>query len=421
MQYEKIFMGSYNLHLINTNKFKTITIDINFRSRIDDDITIRNLLKMVLLDSNNEYKTEREVVKQTENLYDLKLISSFSRYGTDTNISFKTRFLNEKYTEEGMNEESILFLLNTIFNPYVKDNSFDKQVVDKCKAKLKKSIISLKDNKLKYALLKLFQTTDKPYAKSTYGSVEELEKIDEKSLYTYYKNMLKNDIVDVFIVGEIDNSKIKEIFKNNFKVETFKKSNNSILIDELPRVKKEQRYTELDDVNQTQLTILCSLNDLTDYERRYVIRLYNEILGGSSSSMLFDNVREKNSLCYYINSDVKPYDNILFIYSGISNENVSKALKIIKKTLDEVRNGKISDEVIDNAKETLISGIVASMDNPNGIISTYFAHELVNSDLDKERIDKINKITKQEIINVSKKVNIYSILTLEKGQEDETN
>ena len=126
-------------------------------------------------------------------------------------------------------------------------------------------------------------------------------------------------------------------------------------------------------------------------------------------------------LCYYINSDVKPYDNILFIYSGISNENVNKALKIIKKTLDEVRNGKISDEVIDNAKETLISGIVASMDNPNGIISTYFAHELVNSDLDKERIDKINKITKQEIINVSKKVNIYSILTLEKGQEDETN
>lgn len=117
MEYEKIFMGSYNLHLINTKKFKTITIEINFRNKQTDDTnTIRNLLKMVLLDSSKEYKTERELVKATENLYDLKLISSTSRIGTNSNIAFKTRFLNEIYTEKGMNEESILFLIDLIFN-----------------------------------------------------------------------------------------------------------------------------------------------------------------------------------------------------------------------------------------------------------------------------------------------------------------
>jgi len=159
MKYEKIFMGSYNLHLINTDKFKTNTIEIDFRSKINEDITIRNLLKMVLLDSNANYKTERELVKETENLYDLKLISSTSRIGTNSNMTFKMRFLDEKYTEKGMNEESILFLIDLIFNPNIKDNCFDKSVVDKCKERLKKSIISLRDNKLKYALLKLFETT----------------------------------------------------------------------------------------------------------------------------------------------------------------------------------------------------------------------------------------------------------------------
>ena len=85
-------MGSYNLHLINTDKFKTNTIEIDFRTKINNDITIRNLLKMVLLDSNANYKTEKELVKETENLYDLKLISSTSRIGTNSNMTFKMKY-----------------------------------------------------------------------------------------------------------------------------------------------------------------------------------------------------------------------------------------------------------------------------------------------------------------------------------------
>lgn len=422
MKYDKIFMGSYNLHFINTKKFKTNTIEIDFRTKINDDITIRNLLKMVLLDSSANYKTERELVKETEKLYDLKLISSTSRIGTNSNIAFKMKFLDEKYTEAGMNEESILFLINLIFNPNVIDNSFDENVVNKCKEKLKKSIISVRDNKLKYALLKLFETTENmPYSKSSFGSLEELEKIDGKRLYEYYKNMLKNDIIDVFVVGDVDVEKVKELFRDKFKVETFKKTNPNVLVEELPRRKKIESYKECDDVNQTQLTMLCSLHDLTDYERKYVIRVYNEILGGSSNSMLFDNVREKNSLCYYINSDVKPYDNILFIYSGIGNENVDKVTKLIKKTMRDIENGNISYEVFNSAKETIISGIIASMDNPSGIINTYYAHELVGSELSEERIENFNKITKEDVVNVSKKISFYSMLTLEKGDKNEDN
>ena len=422
MQYDKLFMGSYNLHLINTDKFKTITVEVNFRNKLNDDTTIRNLLKMVLLDSNNKYKTEKSLVKATEELYDLKLISSASRIGTNSNLSFKLRFLNEKYTEEGMNNESILFLLDLIFNPYIVDNSFNNEVVNKCKEKLKKIIISIKDNKLKYAITKLLETTENmPYSKNGYGSLEELEKIDGSILYDYYKNMLKNDLVDIFVVGDIDNEKIKELFKESFKIDTYKKTKPSLLVEELPKSSKVKTYKELDNVNQTQLTILCSLHNLTDYERKYVIRIYNEILGGSSSSLLFTNVREKNSLCYYINSDVKPYDNILFIYSGISNENVSKALKIIKKTLSNIESGKFDDEIINSSKETITSSIMASLDNPNGIINEYYAKQLVDSELFEERINKFNEVTKQDIINVSKKVSIYSILTLEKGEDNEDN
>ena len=128
MEYICHNMNAYNLHIIKTNKFKTITIDVSFRRKIKkEEITIRNLLKELMVNSTMSYPSERSLVIQSEKLYDLKLLSSCYRIGNYSILSFKTRFLNEKYTEESMNEESIKFLLELIFRPNLTND------VDKCK------------------------------------------------------------------------------------------------------------------------------------------------------------------------------------------------------------------------------------------------------------------------------------------------
>ena len=219
MNYELINMGAYNLHFIKTNRFKTITVEVDFRREIQkNDITKRAVLKESLLNSNKNYKTERGLIIESENLYDLKLVSSSSRMGNYINLSFKTRFLNEKYTEKNMNEESIAFLMDIIFNPNIEDGSFKEEIVNKCKNKIEKSIKSLKDSKLKYTLFKLLEKIDgKPYSYNSYGYLEDLEKIDGKVLYDYYKDMIINDFIDVFVVGDFDSFEIKELVKKYFK------------------------------------------------------------------------------------------------------------------------------------------------------------------------------------------------------------
>lgn len=418
MNLETINMGSYNLHLIKTKKFKTITIDVDFYREIKkEEITKRNLLKMLLIDSSKNYKTERELIIESEELYDIKVSSSISRIGNFSNLSFQTKFLNEKFTEEGMNKESIIFFLDLIFNPYIKDNSFVNIEIQK--NKLRQEILSIKDNKVKYSIFKLMEKMKgKPYSYNSFGSIEDLDEITGKTLYEYYQKVLKEDQIDIFVLGDFDSLEIKEIFKEYFKIITFKKENKNILVPELEPRKRIVRYREYDKVNQAQLIALCNLNNLTDYERRYVIKLYNEILGGSSNSILFKTVREKNSYCYYINSSVKAYDNILIIYSGVEDKNIDKCIKLIKKSLKDIRDGKIKDEDIESSKNTIISSIKSVSDNPIGIINTYFSKVLVGTDNEEERIEKFSKITKEDIIKVSKKVSLHTILTLEKKEEE---
>lgn len=421
MNIESHNMGAYNLHFIKTDKFKTISVDVNFYREIkEDEITKRNLLKMTLLNSNNDYKTERELIKESENLYDIKISSGISRVGKFSNLSFQTKFLNEKYTEKDMNKESIMFFLGLIFNPYIKENKF--MDIDRQKNKLLQELDSIKDNKIKYSMLKLMEKIkDKPYSYNPYGKTEEIEDITGKDLYEYYKKVISEDQIDIFVLGDFSSSEMKEIFKEYFKVNTFKKENKDLIIKELTPRKRVVRYKEYDEVNQSQLVILCSLNNLTNFERKYTIKLYSEILGGSSNSILFNKVREEKSYCYYIGAFAKAYDNILIINSGVEQKNIDSAIKLIKKCLKDITSGKVSEDLLTSSKNTIISGIKASSDTPIGIINTALSRVLVSSDDTEKRIKNFSKITKEDIIKVSKKVSLHTILTLEKEEENENN
>lgn len=418
MNIESHNMGAYNLHFIKTNKFKTISVDVNFYRAIkEDEITKRNLLKMILLDSNNNYKTERELIIESERLYDIKISSGISRIGKFSDLSFQTKFLNEKYTEADMNKESIIFFLSLIFDPYVKEGRFIN--IDKQKNRLYQEINSLKDNKIKYSMLKLMEKIkDKPYSYNPYGQKEDLDDITGKELYDYYKKVISEDQIDIFVLGDFSSNEMKEIFKEYFKVNTFKKENKNLIIPELVPRKRIVKYHEYDKVSQSQLVLLCSLNNLTDFERKYTIKLYNEILGGSSSSVLFSRVREDKGYCYYINSGVKAYDNILLINSGVEKKNIEPTIKLIRRCLKDINNGKVSDELIESSRNTILSSIKASSDTPMGIINTALSRVLVGSDDMEERINNFSKITKEDIIKVSKKVSLHTILTLEDKEEE---
>ena len=417
MEYICYNMNAYNLHIVNTKKFKTITVDICFREKINkDEITLRNLLKEIMVNASYDYPSERELIKATEELYDLKLLTSTYRIGNYNFLSMKIRFLNEKYTEKGMNYASIKLLLDLIFKPKL-DADFEK-----CKNKIEKSILSLNDNKVKYAISKLLESTkDMPYSYNFYGNIEDLNKITIEDIKKCYENLLTNDIIDIFVVGEVNPEEIKNIFKENFKVKTFHKVDNKVIVKELTPRAKTNIIREQDDINQIQLTILCSLNSITEYERKYVSLVYSEMLGGSANSILFDTVREKNSYAYYVNSIIKPYDNNMIIYSGIHEDNEKEVIKLIKKCLKDITKGKFNDEIFQSSKNTIISSLKASLDNPIGIINNCLSNILVSTPTIEEKIKKKKKITKEEVINFSKKITIHTIYILEGSNEENNN
>lgn len=421
MEYIKYELGAYNLNVIKTNNFKTVRVEVKFRNVVKkEEITLRNLLKMVLIESTKKFDTERKFVIESEELYDLKLSSTSSRVGNFTTLSFNLTFLNEEYTEKGLHNKSLDFLMEVLFNPNVSNNKFDSLSFNNCVNKLEKSIMGRKDNKTKYSIFALLQHMgDYAYSYDQYGYLSDLKNIDEAKLYEYYKKVLMNDLVDVYVIGNVDSNEIKEYFINNFKINSFKKEKMNVLIDEVLPRKRVKVFKEEDAVNQTKIAIGLRFNDVSEYERKYVLYVYNEILGGSGNSLLFDTVREKNSLAYYINSIAQGYDNLLIIYTGIDKDRVDLGLKLIKKTIKDIEKGKFTSDMFNNAINMITSSLKLSLETQSSVINNYYAMNILNSDDINTRISKFEKVTKEDVINFSKKIKMDTIFLLEGDYNEE--
>lgn len=419
MEYKKVDMGSFNLHLIKTDKFRTVTVRVSMRQEItEESVTYRNVLSDILVYSTEKYKTKRELVLKEQDLYSAHVSAVASRSGMYNNINFSLRMLLDKYTEKGIEEEALKFFSEILFKPNVSDRKFDKQSFEIVKKENKSIVESYKENPTKYSIIRLLQHMEnKPYKYIEYGNMEVLDNMTEESLYKFYQDFFSKSLVDIYVLGNIDMDKYTTLIKKYFTFDTFKSKKVSPIVSVDKYNKRSKTIIEQEDVSQSKLSIGCKIEELDEFDRNYTLTLYNLILGGSSESKFFKNIREKHSLCYYVSSSIRKLDNLMIIKAGISKENFKETVRRIKKEMKDMTLGKFEESDIENALNNYISALSEIEDSSAAIIETYVAKDLLNLDEIEKRREMIKKVTKEDIVRVSKKVHMATVYLLEGVKE----
>ncbi len=420
MEYIVKNFGSYKLHMIKTKKFRTIKVRVSFRNQIKkDEITMRNILVNVLTYSSKNYQTKKDLIIESQNLYDASLYIGNSRYGNYINTDINMTILHDKYSEDGNYKKSLSFLKEIIYNPNVSNNKFTEDALNVVKKNALTSLEGLKEDTMYYSIIKLYEVMDEnsPLSYRMCGYKEDLDKINTSNLYSYYKNMINKDLMDIFVVGDIDFDQTEELIRENFELKTFKKKRISYYLDEVKPRSKRLLAKEKDDNSQSKLVMGCRVFGLSSYERNYPLTLYNIILGVGSDSKLFQEVREANSLCYAISSVINKLDNTLIIRAGVDKSNVRKTIDLSNTQMTLMKKGKFSEEDIDKAKEFYSTSLDSMVESQDNIIDFYFMMDILGLDDLETRRKKMQEVTKSEIIKVAKKVKMDTIYCLEGVKE----
>lgn len=438
------------------NKFKTneIAVFVTIKQTIEN-ATKNALIPAVLRRGSANYNSQLEISKKLENMYGASFNCGVDKSGDYIILKFYIETINNEYSDsnENLAQEAFDLLTDIVFNPLVENDGFNINYVKQEKDNLSKIINSKKDDKANYAYQRCIEEMFKndSYGIYKYGSLEDLEKINEKNLYKYYLNIIQNSPIYIYINGK--NAKginVDENINNNFKIAFDNNSNecnenNAIQeINENTKVNyneenknnKENSENEdnnnynnevnnhktkdLDDIkiikeklDVTQGKLIIGLN--APSENKYAVTMYNTILGGGANSKLFQNVREKASLAYYASSRFIRRKNAIIIRTGIELTNYDKAVKVIKEQIEDMKKGNISDFELSSAKTLILSSLKLIPESQEDIMAFDFDQDIFNENLTFEQYyKKIENVTLDEIIEVANQIKINTIYYLEK-------
>lgn len=418
-----------NVHLLKTNKFKTNLFSVFITCPLEKQTVTKNaLVAAVLRRGTAAMPTQDEISRNLETMYGASFDCGVEKTGDNHIMKFYLECVNDEFLpgDDSIFQKCFNALLSIVFDPITKNGHFLQEYVESEKQNLQQIIESKIDNKNRYAMDRCIEEMykDKPYGLFKFGYVDDLKSIDAKSLYEYYQQLINTAKIDIFVSGDISESAIEEI-KSNKIIQGLNERQPNYIVNKSNSSKEglnqeTKTIEEKMQINQGKLILgLDTFTQQTNEEfinnpiRKFATSVYNIILGGSANSKLFQNVREKASLAYTAGSNyVRVKDNII-IKSGIEIENYDKALGLIKDQLEEIKNGKFSEEEVENAKKLIISTVGSIPDSQDSEITYYLGQELSDKNISiEEYVENIKKVTKQDVIDVANQISINTIYFL---------
>lgn len=409
-----------NIYKINSEKFKSIYFSINFTMPVNKrQISENALLSAVLGKSNKKFKTQKEIQMYLYSLYGANFDIGIEKFGDLYNIEFRGECINKKYLPNNTDvvNEVLEFLYDAIYNPNVLNGAFDEEVVEREKDFILNKIREVKDDKLRYGIRKMeeLMCKDEPFSTYVYGDEDDIYKITSSDLYKRYNEVISNSCITFIISGNLlGYEDIEEKVKNIFNNKLVSKLNYKELIYNQKLNHNQEVVEESQQTTQSVLSYGLRINNPNSNDF-YKLSVYNALLGGTPSSNLFQNFREKESLAYTVRSRYYRFKDIIIIYAGIQKENYEKAKLVLENEINKIKDGEISDEEFEASKKSIISDLKEWNDSKIALSKMFISNlfSLKNDSLTLEQmVDKFEKVTKQDIIDIASKITIEKIYFL---------
>ena len=399
---------NYDLHVYKTDKFKTIEIHVVLSHDKTPKQYVADSFRDLLLLTSKYYKNKRERFIKQEELYNLSLSIRNRSYGRMDSFDYCMNMINPKLVNDDYTEDAIKFCFDIVNNPV-----FDNSKLKKLKDELRYWSNIAKENPTACAEFKAYDlffddSIDKP---QFILEDEVIDSLTMEQIQDYYKELISNSKVDIFLLGDVDDKYIEYIDKYN----VFKSVNTTLEYQIEVNTRDEVKVvTETrKDLNQAQIYMMFNIPKM-NYEDFLKMAMYGDILGkGGLTSRLYKKVREEEKLCYNIGIYNKIDTSSFTISTSVDNKNIDKTIQSISECIDGMQ--EISDEEIDNEKAYLLPTFENVFDDLRRIFLFDYRELLLKEASYEKSKEIVNAITKEDVLSMNGNLKLNCIYIL-KGE-----
>lgn len=383
-----------------------------------EEAAMNALIPTVLLRGTKQHPDMRAVMAVLDDLYGAGISPLVRRVGDYQTTGLYCSFMDDRFALPGdkVLEPLAGFLRELLLDCLTLDGGFLPEFVESEKKNLISAIEAEFNDKRVYAMEQLLKSMCKEdsFGIPRLGDPEEIAVIDPVRLYRHYRRILTESPVRVFYVGSADGQLVADWLKPIFAG-----------LERSPIALKPQTdfctgagedRQEVMEVTQGKLCMGFTTPITNRCPEFAAMQVLNAVYGGGMTSKLFMEVREKQSLCYSIGTNYYGAKGLILASAGIDFDKEAQTRDEMCRQLELCRQGEITDEELDAAKEALLSGLRATYDSP-GAIEGYFSTAALSglNWTPEEYARAVAQVTKADAAAAASTIRLHSTYFLKGG------
>ena len=409
------------LRCFSDTRFKQGALSIQIvRPQRTEEAAMNALIPTVLLRGCEGCPDLRAITNKLDELYGASVGTMVRRVGDYQATGLYCAFLEDRFAMTGdrILEPMVEFLGQLLLKPLMEDGGFDRAFVAGEKKNLIATIESELNDKRAYTMGKLLRTMCRAdsFGIPRLGDKERVAEIDPKTLYCHYRHILAVSRIELFYVGSTDGQLLAALLRRMLAAV---ERNYESLQPQMPfRDGGSSDVTEQMDAAQS---VLCMgfVTPITGTSDSFAaMQVLNTLFGAGMTSKLFQQVREKMSLCYAIGSGYYGSKGIMTVSAGIDREKEELVRREVLAQLEACCRGEITPQELAAAKEALLSSLRGIHDTPGSIESYYATHQLSGTFRSPDRyMDEIRAVTVDAVVAAAKTLRLHTTYFLKGVQE----
>ena len=374
MKRENLAPGVF-LNTLDAQKFNRCRITIRFQyPACRETATAGAVLPLVLERCCADYPDMTLLSRRLAKLYGADLSVDNSTNGANRVLTVSVTGIKDEFALEGedLTAEYADLVFGVAFRPYLVNGLFDEEAVAIERGKLRQQLQAEVNDKRLYCVRQARRRFfgDSLAGVERDGYLEEADGVTPQLLTQVYEEMLCKASIEVTAIGAKDETVRRLLLAA---LEGRKREWQAPLPGLFMPRQQPDHQVETMDMVQAKLCLLFTAGRCTGAQEIAASRLAMALYGGSVTSRLFLNVREKQSLCYYCSSSYTSVTGCMMVDSGVEPANAQKAEAAILKELAQLCDGPITDEEMEDCRRGLLSSLESVEDSLSGLEGWYFA------------------------------------------------
>lgn len=398
-------------------KFKTCGLFIRmFLTRDPEKSAVRALVADLLTNCSADYPTLAALSMRKQWLYGATLAARRGGVGDVQELTISANWLDDRFALDGesVTDAALDLTLGCLLFPNAENGAFEEAAFRFAKQNLLDTIDCEINQKRSYALMKGAELAyaGEPAACPPYGTRETAEQLTAEDAYAAWQEMLETAQIEIVAVTPSEKPQIREKLTTAF-AGIANRNPQKIVFDTKSPCKAVTEFAE-EPMPVTQCKMVMVLKSAAEEPLDHdVMRMLHLVLGGTTGSLLFANVREKLSLCYYCAARYQRTKHTLMIDCGVRKDKLEEAKAAILEQVEMMKKGEFTDAQMEEAVLFQAHAYASATESHSGYAAWIFNQKITGSDRTmEESLAALKAVTREQVMQAAQSLQLDTVYVL---------